>query len=334
MKQRNSYKILCFILISFGVASASDKIFVNNGNIGSNSTYDANRRLILSSLPSIVTAQDSFFYNGSIGQEPDRVYARGMCIPGSTSYDCSECIKTASDGLIQSCRNQTGAFTWRGEPTLCHVCYSNTAFSGIASELYPYDVVNNTGDINSNLTEFTAIWENITARMIVAASTAKGTPPSSNNHYIADVAALTPFQNIYALMQCIPDLTSHSHDCENCLKQNVADYQSCCRQKQGGVIMRASCFFRWDLKTFSKAFGNITVASSPPPLQPVKIFKVKNGAVVSIVVPIVVVAFIIIILVLLARRYALLCWRKKENQEFDFDQCECCLHAFLCPLFF
>ncbi|KAL1201616.1 Cysteine-rich receptor-like protein kinase 14 [Cardamine amara subsp. amara] len=315
-KQRNSLLILCFVL--FAVASASAQQCMNTGTSTLNSIFHANRRLILSTLPSNVTAQDGFFFTGSIGQEPNRVYARGMCIPGSTSDDCSDCIKTASDGLLQSCPNQTGAFTWPGDPTLCYVRYSNASFSDISSELYPSSLVNNTGDINSNLTEYTAIWEDLIARMIVAASKAKGTPSSSDNYYKADVAALTPFQNIYALMQCTPDFTSHSHDCENCLKQNIADFQI---QKLGGVIMRASCFFRWDMKTFSNAFGNITVASSPPPLlQHVKRSKDYTGAIVAIVVPSVVVAFIIIILVMFARRSHVLCWRRKPNQEFDFDQ--------------
>ncbi|WZY69261.1 hypothetical protein YC2023_001501 [Brassica napus] len=47
-----------------------------------NGTYERNRRLILSSFPSNVTTQEGLFYNGSIGQEPNRVYAVGMCIPG------------------------------------------------------------------------------------------------------------------------------------------------------------------------------------------------------------------------------------------------------------
>lgn len=204
----------------------------------------------------------SLFFNGSIGQEPNRVYAIGMCIPGSTSEDCSDCIKTASDGLIQNCLNQTNAFTWPGDPTLCYVRYSNTSFVGSAN-LYLPAVFTNTGDINSNLTEFRTIWDDLVVGMINAASTAKSTPSSSNNHYKADVASLTALENIYALMQCTPDLSSG--DCDNCLRQSARDYQSCCGQKQGGVVMRPSCFFRWDLYTYSKAFDNITVASPPPP---------------------------------------------------------------------
>ncbi|KAL0727238.1 hypothetical protein Bca4012_023331 [Brassica carinata] len=286
----------------------------NDGHFRPNGTYDTNRRLILSSLPSNVTSQEGLFFNGSVGQEPNRVYAVGMCIPGSTSDDCFDCIKTASDGLIQSCPNQTNAFTWPGDPTLCYVRYSNTSFLGSAN-LYLPGVFTNTGDINSNLTEFRTIWDELVVGMINAASTAKGTPSSSNNHYKADVASLTALENIYALMQCTPDLSSG--DCDNCLRQSARDYQSCCGQKQGGVVMRPSCFFRWDLYTYSKAFDNITVASPPPPPPPPPPLPpvaspptydqtsttdnedskgISSGVVAAITVPTVIVVFILLVL--------------------------------------
>ncbi|KAL0727239.1 hypothetical protein Bca4012_023332 [Brassica carinata] len=233
----------------------------NNGHFTPNSTYDTNRRLILSSLPSNVTSQESLFFNSSIGQEPNRVHATGMCIPGSTSEDCFACLKSACDDLIQNCPNQTNAFSWPGEPNLCYVRYSNTSFSGSAV-VDPYALLSNSADINSNLTEFRTIWEDLVVRMINAASTAKSTPSSSSNHYKADVAPVTHLDTIYAVMQCTPDLSYG--DCDNCLRKSAREYQSCCGQKQGGVVMRPSCFFRWDLYTYSKAFDNITVASPPP----------------------------------------------------------------------
>ncbi|CAH8360153.1 unnamed protein product [Eruca vesicaria subsp. sativa] len=258
----------------------------DNGHFRPNSTYDTNRRLILSLLPSNVTSKEGLFFNGSIGQEPNRVYAVGMCIPGSTSDDCSDCIKTASDDLIQNCPNQTNAFTWPGDPTLCYVRYSNTSFLGSAN-LYLPAVVYNTGDITSNLTEFTTIWENLVVRMIDAASLAKSTPSSSNNHYKADVASVTSLQNIYALMQCTPDLSSG--DCDNCLRQSARDYKSCCGQKQGGVVMRPSCFFRWDIKGIS------------------------SGVVAAITIPTAITVFILLVL------GVFLCRRRKSMQRTEVE---------------
>ncbi|KAF2592717.1 hypothetical protein F2Q70_00043404 [Brassica cretica] len=289
MKKRSWFPIiLCFVLVSFGGSSVSAQTCMNNGNFRSNGTYDANRRLILSSLPFNVTDQDGFFYNGLIGQEPNRVYARGMCIPGSTLEDCSDCIKTASDGLMESCPNQTEAYWWR---------------------------------------EFTKIWEDLAVRMIDIASTTKSTPSSSDNYYTANSAALEPFQDIYALMQCTPDLSSG--DCEYCLRQSASDYQSCCGQKRGGVVMGRSCFFRWDLYTYSKAsFENITVVSSPPPVnvpqaagdgdENTTVNEKSNkgisaGIVAAITVPILVTILIVLGLGLV------LCRRRKSYQRTEIE---------------
>ncbi|CAN8324300.1 unnamed protein product [Cochlearia groenlandica] len=227
--------LLCFVLISFCLSSVSSQTCMNdNGYFTPNSTYDANRRLILSSLHSNVTSQQGLFYYGSIGQEPNRVYAIGMCIPGSDPNDCSECIKRGSDDSIRVCTNQTSAYTYPGDPTLCLVRYSNTSFFG-KSDINPRVLTN-------------------------------GAPNSSNNHYVANVTALATFQNIYAVMQCTPDISSS--DCKNCLQQSASEYQTCCGQRQGGVVMRPSCFFRFEVYPYSKAFENIQMASPPPPVTP------------------------------------------------------------------
>ncbi|KAF8086783.1 hypothetical protein N665_0612s0004 [Sinapis alba] len=109
------------------------------------------------------------------------------------------------------------------------------------------------------------ICEDLTLGMIVAASTAKSTSSPNDKYYTFNVANLTKFQNIYALMQCTPDISPG--DCNNCLRLSVMDYQQCCSQNTGGYVMRPICFFRWQFYTFSKAFANITLAP-PPLLQP------------------------------------------------------------------
>lgn len=60
-------------------------------------------------LPLNVTAGDAFSYNSFIGQEPNQVFAMGLCIPGSETKDCFDCITEGVTELIQSCPNQTEA---------------------------------------------------------------------------------------------------------------------------------------------------------------------------------------------------------------------------------
>ncbi|XP_018445500.2 cysteine-rich receptor-like protein kinase 11 isoform X1 [Raphanus sativus] len=329
MKQRSLFSILCFVFVTFVVTSVSAQdVCMDNGHFRPNDTYVSNRRLILSSLPSNVTSQDGLFFNGAIGQQPNRVDATGMCIPGSAPQDCSDCIKIASDGLIQSCPNQTNAFTWLGDPTLCLVRYSDTSSLG-SDDLTPRRMVTNGEDIASNITEFKKTWEDLIARMIDVASTGKNTPFSSNNHYTANIAALTSSLSMYALMQCTPDVSSR--DCKICLRQSANDFHSCCLQKRGTRILRPVCFFRWELYSYSTAsFVNFTVASSSSssspalaPLPPVAVpqpdhdntidtaDRKRNSSkvVADITVPIVVTVFILLVL------GVFLCWRRKSMQR-------------------
>ncbi|EOA16422.1 hypothetical protein CARUB_v10004575mg [Capsella rubella] len=339
MKQRSFLSILCFVLLSFGVSSVlSQTCIQNRKNFIPNGTYDSNRREILSSLPSDAASQDGFYY-GSIGEEPNRIYALGMCIPRSSPSDCSNCIKGAAGWLIQDCVNQTDAYYWALDPTLCLVRYSNISFSGSAAywEIEPQYLVLNTATIALDLTEFKTRWEELTFRMIAAASTERSTPSSNDNYYKVDYANLTKFENIYALMQCTPDISPD--ECGNCLRQSVMDYQKCCGNNTGGYVMRPICFFRWQLFTFSKAFDNITLAPAPPPpllRRPVTASQppsagnpgktpdkssenISMKTIVAIVVVggCIIIIIIIIILGLLAHRFA----RKgKPYQEVELNQ--------------
>ncbi|KAJ0247205.1 Cysteine-rich receptor-like protein kinase 22 [Hirschfeldia incana] len=325
MKHLSLFSILCFVLISLGAAAFSEETCpTSNGMVFTpNGTYDANRRLILSYLPSNVTAQKGLFYNVSVGQEPNRIYATGMCIQGSDPVDCSDCIRTTSDALIQKCPNQTEAYSWPSSPTLCHVRYSNTSFLG-SLDLDPRDSITHGANVTSDLTEFMKIWEDLAVRMVDAASTSRSTPSSSDNHYTANIAALTPFQDVYALMQCTPDLSSS--DCRTCLRRSAFEYsQPCCNTKQGTRIVRPSCYFRMEVYLFSKAtFVNFTAASPPPaavpqpPDGPANMTnndskRLSTGIVVAITV-----ATVVGVLILLVLGYVLF-RRKNSYQRTQFE---------------
>ncbi|KAF8085881.1 hypothetical protein N665_0643s0010 [Sinapis alba] len=309
------FPILLSILATLSFISVSGQICgKTGGTFRPNTTYDSNRRLILSSLASNVTARDGFFYNSSIGEKPDRVYAMGLCIPGAQSKDCSDCITEAVTKMIQNCPNQTEAFSWPGKETLCMVRYANSSFFG-SMVLEPNSLRYNTGNITINMSEFERVWDAFMIRMIDTASAGRSgaSSSSSGKYYAADITSLTTFQRVYALMECTPDLSPG--DCDACLRANVRRYQECCRGNQGGVARRPSCFFRWDLYPFLGAFGNISYGA--PPQQ--RLTGDGDGAAKK-VGPIVgiVAATIVIVLVLLALAFAFY-RRRKSHQEVDFQ---------------
>ncbi|EOA24099.1 hypothetical protein CARUB_v10017329mg [Capsella rubella] len=249
MIAKDSSSTLWFLIYLTILGVVCAQTCLETGYFRQESLYGINHRLILTSLPTTVSSQDGF-YASSVGQDPEKSYALGMCIPGADSNLCSVCVKAASDGLLQSCRNHTEAFWWRGDnETLCFVRYSNRSFVG-SLDLEPSFVVNNSRESKSlNLTE-------LVDSMIATAS---------SDSYAADSKALGDSQVVYAMMQCTSDISSE--DCETCLRGSLSQYQSCCLGKQGGIVSRPSCYFRWDLYPFSGAFGRNTLfppSSSPP----------------------------------------------------------------------
>ncbi|CAN8230931.1 unnamed protein product [Cochlearia groenlandica] len=292
--------IFFFIIISFNIFSVSSQVCDDTkGFFNPNSPYDNNRRLILSTLSSNVTAQANYF-NGSIGSGPDRVYATGMCSPVASPDVCSRCIETTTEGLLQSCLNETDAFSWSGDATLCLVRYSSRFFSG-SLIMEPRGAIYNTANLTTtNLTEFDSVWKNLTSNMInrTTSSTSLSGNNNASKYYAYDLELVPDYRNISALMQCTPDVSSE--DCEVCLRRNVDDYDDCCRGFQGGVISRPICFFRWELYTFSGAFDQIDLRQTPPPSSeaiPTKKDSSSSGGIIAgIVVSIVVVAIILIVL--------------------------------------
>ncbi|WZZ41276.1 hypothetical protein YC2023_037535 [Brassica napus] len=112
-----------------------------------NGTYDTNRRLVLATLASNVISQDGY-YNVSVGEGPGRIYALGMCIPGTEPQICSDCIQASSKYLLQDCQNQTDSYDW--SPPFCYVRYSNSSFYNEIT-LKPQYAEYYTGDIPGNM---------------------------------------------------------------------------------------------------------------------------------------------------------------------------------------
>ncbi|CAN8308248.1 unnamed protein product [Cochlearia groenlandica] len=299
MSLNNLFSLLSLILsVSFGYVSTEicgDSLFFRP-----NGTYDTNRRQVLSTLASKVSSKDGF-YNVSVGEGPGRIYALGMCIPGTDPQTCSFCIKSSSEYLLQKCPNQTDSYDWSPQKSLCFVRYSNISFFD-KFDLEPYQAEYYTGDIPGNVTEFDSIWEDFMRRMIVAASSSTiGSP--SRVHYAADMTPLTGFINIYALMHCIPGISSD--DCRKCLLESVRTQQECCSKNKGSGVRRPVCFSRSDISQFYGAFDNITL--SPPPQSPQTPpppgdMPSSTKKVAILVVVVIIVGLVLAIVVLLVKR--------------------------------
>ncbi|KAL0885472.1 hypothetical protein Bca101_009454 [Brassica carinata] len=201
---------------------------------------------MLSSLPSNVTANDGF-YTTSTGQDPNRVYGLGMCVPGTEARSCSDCIMAASNGLVQNCTNQTEAIDWRMyRNTLCLVRYLNRSFYGsLGMDIIRDDY--NTRDYQPNVTDFDRTWEALTIGLIENVS--------SENFAAGTRMLESSNTNIYGFMQCSRDISLQN--CTRCLQENVIDYRSCCRGRQGaGDDISTSGSLQFDFKAIEAATSN------------------------------------------------------------------------------
>ncbi|KAH7569090.1 hypothetical protein JRO89_XS06G0103600 [Xanthoceras sorbifolium] len=235
--------LIIFISIFLRTRKFKEKF---EGNFSDNGPYDSNRNLILSSLAPYVHINNGGFYNTSIGQDPNQVYALALCRGDSPSNEsCNNCVKATSQSIMTQCPYQKEAFTWGDKEPPCLVRYADHSVSGIL-DLPPVlvEYVGNLTDlVKSNLTEFHQTWVSLMDGLVKEVSMG-----SSSLKFTTKKAKFNTFQKIYALMQCTPDLSLG--DCDVCLRQSVAESQACCLRTIGGNVQRANCYFGWALSPF------------------------------------------------------------------------------------
>ncbi|KAK3200409.1 hypothetical protein Dsin_023824 [Dipteronia sinensis] len=298
----NLFSFLSYVIMRMSINTDAIWLCSYPGNFTANSTFGRNRDLILSTLASQVSVNGGF-YNATVGQDPDKVFALALCRGDSSSEGCASCVNSLVQEVTTNCPNKKEAVSW-GSLGACLVRYANRSIFG---QLYPDDLEDmtyigcNVKTITSNLTQFHQTWEYLMGHLVKIASMG-----SSRLKYATGEANLT-FYKIYALMQCTPDISQS--DCDFCLHRNVAYYESQCNQQRGGAVHSSNCLFRWEFYLFYKA-----IAPPPPlPLSNATITKDKGGTPPGTVVD-VVVSTIVFNIALVAFIYVLL-RRRNRRQE-------------------
>ncbi|MBA0739747.1 hypothetical protein Gogos_012984 [Gossypium gossypioides] len=111
-------------------------------------------------------------------------------------------------------------------------------------------------------------------------------------------SALSPFQAIYALVQCTPDLTKN--ECSYCSSQASGEIPQFLDTKRRGRIHMPSCYFRFEIERFYDltAVDTGTIIPSPPSPPPsndtTTIVNKHNSSRTTIIVSISAVAFAVL----------------------------------------
>nr|AXY97801.1 Cysteine-rich receptor-like protein kinase 23 [Populus tomentosa] len=221
-----------------------------------NSTYQANLKILLSSLAFNATRNDiNGFYNASAGQDIDEVYGLFLCRGDVSVEVCLKCVKLATNYVVEFCPIEKElAIVWYDE---CFLLYSNSNnFSSLNQRplVSMPNVENIIVDVELN---------QLLVKTISDAAKEAASAPLGVKYFAAKKVLYTSHEFLYVLVQCTPVLSTS--DCNRCLEQAIPQVQICCNNTRGGRVLNPSCNLRFEYYSFYNETA--VVAMSPPPLS-------------------------------------------------------------------
>ncbi|KAB2629391.1 cysteine-rich receptor-like protein kinase 29 [Pyrus ussuriensis x Pyrus communis] len=248
--------LVLIINVNFTQAQLGNEIpaahcFDNKGNYTTGSTYQTNLNGTLSNL---FDANNGYgFYNSSLGENNDKVYAIGLCRLDIKKETCGSCLSGAANGLTNNCPNQKEAIGWLPD---CMLRYSNRSIYGIMATS-PGFYAFNTKNVSTGLDAFN--------QGVVILFNGLGAKAARGGHLwkFASGNATIPSANItiYGLAQCTPDLSEQG--CIDCLESASGGLGSCCNGSIGVRAVTPSCSLRYEDIPF---VGDTN--ETPPPSAP------------------------------------------------------------------
>ncbi|KAM1119417.1 hypothetical protein TB2_043551 [Malus domestica] len=232
----------------------SASCFNDKGNYTAGSTYQTNLDRLLSTL---FDASNGYgFYNSSLGENNDRVYAIGLCRGDITREACGTCLSDTANGLTNNCPNQKETIGWLPE---CMLRYSNRFIYGIM-EISPAYYAWNVNNVSTGLDAFNQEVSRLFNGLGGKAATGGDLRKFASGNATIPSANIT----IYALAQCTPDLSEKS--CIDCIEYALGGLGSCCNGSIGVRAVTPSCSLRYEHIPFVGDTNETPPAS--PPLAP------------------------------------------------------------------
>ncbi|XP_022727850.1 cysteine-rich repeat secretory protein 55-like [Durio zibethinus] len=229
------YILLLSLFLSSFRADPLGNFCDENTNINTSSQTSANIDLLLAELVSKTSSTG--YVATSSGREPDEVYGLAQCRGDVSSKDCSSCIQDAAKQIRQRCPSQSDARIWYD---YCFLRYSKENFVGeldTSFGIFYFNVANVT-DPQSFNKELGALMDKIRSEAVMPKQEGLGKGKTK----------LSPFVNLYALVQCTRDLSQI--DCAQCLAIAVGNFPNFCDNKKGCRVLYSSCYVRYELYPF------------------------------------------------------------------------------------
>ncbi|KAI3863528.1 hypothetical protein MKW92_003210 [Papaver armeniacum] len=261
-KFKDIFIILLLLLLINAVTTRADEPVYSplctGSSYTSNSPFETNLKLLLSSLP-LNTSVSGGFYNASIGMPAD-VYGLALCRGDLTREECLNCVDNGSKRIIEACPNSLSAAIFY---EVCHVRYSDENFFSkmvYAAKYATRGIIsnsNNTASNNWNNTKqnivdseiYSRVLGNLMTEIVSEASDASGKMFVTKEAKLDDTGS-----KLYGLGQCTEDLSKV--DCHGCLTQARGDI-AVNDGNEGGFVVDNSCNLRYELYRFYRV--------QPPP---------------------------------------------------------------------
>ncbi|KAG1342753.1 putative Cysteine-rich receptor-like protein kinase 24 [Cocos nucifera] len=194
-----------------------------------NSTYQTNLGRLFSSLISKSLSSESD--DGTVGDDPDRVYGLFLCQGSLRPSDCQKCIRNATRDIQLLCSTNRGIIWY----DYCQLRYSNVSFFGTADTDQGFFLTNPDVSVETNSTEPVEM----VSKLVQEAPSRRPLMFASNS---------TPSASLFGMAECTIDL--NSTECGGCLK-TILDYiKACCIEPKGWRYFTSSCWIRYEATSF------------------------------------------------------------------------------------
>ncbi|XP_058774016.1 cysteine-rich receptor-like protein kinase 44 [Vicia villosa] len=275
---------LFFIIVSQAKGAGDPASCVNKrGNYTANSTYDNNLKTLISSFSSHKEINYGF-YNFSYGQDPNKVYAIGMCSGDVKPNECLTYINSSFAYLREQCPNQKEAIVWGGSLTLW---YSNRSIFRIV-ETEPSMGLVSSGAV-TDMDKY-----NNTLNKLLTDLKDKAASGDSRRKYDADKSEYADFATLHGSVQCVPELSSQQ--CIGCLEAIISEIPFCCNGTTGGRLLQPSCRLRYETYRFYDSTIELDSVATPPSTNNISSGHNKTPTVIAIAVPS---AFVVLVAILI-----------------------------------
>ncbi|KAI3898263.1 hypothetical protein MKX03_011331 [Papaver bracteatum] len=258
--------ILMFISSAQALQERSTPIYLASKfclgkNYTANGIYGINLKLLLSSLSTTFTNIKTIprygYRNITIGRNPNTVYGSSHCRQDMELDICLVCVQIATERVMQDsgCPNKKRAIMFYNG---CDLRYSDENYFSILNE-EPSTVITYLDNRRiTNQAQYIDIVTRLLDDLVIEAVSNTSVSPSL---YAASSVNYQRFSQVYAMVQCTPDLTPSL--CNTCLRSALTRLPS---DAQGARVFFPSCSLRFE---YDPSYENYmhTIEASVPTLQ-------------------------------------------------------------------